>query len=118
MTLNPARPGSGVALCRLEDIANPGSKGFVFRQGEALFGGFVLREGNQVRGYVDHCPHAGWPLASGPDRYLTRDGRFILCAGHGALFHKADGLCISGPCFGEHLEPWPVEAVRGIVRTV
>ncbi len=116
MSENPAKPAFGTALCALEEIANPGGKGFVFREGDALFSGFVLREGAEVRGYVDSCPHAGWPLASGPDRYLTRDNRFILCSGHGALFLKGTGECISGPCFGEHLTRWPVTVVRGIVR--
>jgi nitrite reductase/ring-hydroxylating ferredoxin subunit len=113
---NPARPPFGEALCTLDDITDPGSKGFVFREGDALFAGFVVREGAKVLGYVDSCPHAGWPLAATPDRYLTRDGKFIFCSGHGALFEKADGLCISGPCYGERLQVWPVQVVRGIVR--
>jgi nitrite reductase/ring-hydroxylating ferredoxin subunit len=112
---NPARPAFGTALCRLEDIQDKGAKGFVFREGDKLFAGFILREGTRVTGFVESCPHAGWPMASGPDRYLTRDGRFILCAGHGALFQK-DGLCVSGPCYGESLTRWPVEVVRGVVR--
>lgn len=116
MTPNPARPAAGLALCALDDLADPGAKGFVFREGVALFAGFVQRDGKVVRGFVDSCPHAGWPLAAIQDRYLTKDGKFILCSAHGALFRKADGECISGPCYGEHLQPWPVEVVRGIVR--
>ena len=115
MTPNPARPAAGTALCALDDVPNPGAKGFVFRQEVALFAGFILREGKAVRGFVDSCPHAGWPLAALPDRYLTKDNKFILCSAHGALFLK-NGECISGPCYGEHLTPWPVEVVRGIVR--
>ena len=115
MTSNPARPPYGTALCALEDIADPGTKGFLFREGEAMFAGFVLRQGKSVRGFVDSCPHAGWPLAATKDRYLTRDNRYIFCAGHGALFTR-EGECISGPCYGERLTPWPVEVVRGIVR--
>jgi nitrite reductase/ring-hydroxylating ferredoxin subunit len=114
---NPARPPFGAALCRLEDIPEGGARGFVFREGDALFAGFILRKGKTVTGFVDHCPHAGWPLAGLADQYLTRDGDFILCSGHGALFQKTDGLCVSGPCYGEHLEAWPVEVVRGVVRT-
>jgi nitrite reductase/ring-hydroxylating ferredoxin subunit len=115
VTPNPARPPSGLALCSIDDLGNPGSKGFVFREGVALFAGFVLREGKTVTGFIDSCPHAGWPLAAITDRYLTKDAKFILCSAHGALFRK-DGMCISGPCYGETLTPWPVEVVRGIVR--
>lgn len=112
--MNPAQPPAGVLLCALEDIR--GAKGFTFRKGHDLFMGFVLREGDTVRGFVDSCPHTGQPLAFGPDRYLTRDGKLILCSGHGALFEK-DGRCIAGPCFGEKLEAWAVEVAEGLVRT-
>ena len=42
------------------------------------------------------APHAGWPLALGPDQYLTREGDLILCSGHGALFRLEDGMCVGG----------------------
>jgi nitrite reductase/ring-hydroxylating ferredoxin subunit len=115
--VNPARPPAGAVLCALDDIAHNGAKGFVFREGTNLFAGFVVREGEQVLGYVDSCPHAGSPLSALPDRYLTRDGKFILCQAHGALFLKADGECISGPCSGEHLDPWPVTVSEGRIVT-
>jgi hypothetical protein len=47
----------------LDEIPSPGSKGFRYREGEAMFAGFVVRKGDLVVGYVDSCPHAGWPLA-------------------------------------------------------
>jgi nitrite reductase/ring-hydroxylating ferredoxin subunit len=113
---NPARPPPGVRLCALADLADPGSKAFRFRQADRLFAGFLIREGETVRGFVDSCPHAGWPLSALDDRYLTRDQRHILCAGHGALF-TLDGGCVAGPCFGEHLRAWPVEVRGGEVWT-
>jgi nitrite reductase/ring-hydroxylating ferredoxin subunit len=98
------------------DLADPGTRGFRFREGSRLFAGFVVREGAAVRGFVDSCPHAGWPLAALDDRYLTRDARHILCAGHGALF-RLDGACVAGPCTGERLHPWAVEVRDGEVFT-
>ena len=105
---NPARPAPGTRLCALEDIADPGAKGFFFREGESIFMGFVVRKAGGVFGYLDRCPHAGFPLAPAPDRYLTREGDLILCGAHGALFRIGDGLCIAGPCGGARLWPWPV----------
>lgn len=115
---NPARPGPGLRLCAVEEIADPGAKSFRFRAESRLFAGFVVRSAGQVPGYVDSCPHAGWPLGAMNDRYLTRDGRHILCAGHGALFTVDAGLCVAGPCYGERLTPWPVEVREGAVFTL
>jgi nitrite reductase/ring-hydroxylating ferredoxin subunit len=113
---NPARPAAGVRLCGLDDLADPGTKGFRFRAERWLFAGFLVRTGGQVAGYVDSCPHAQWPLAALDDRYLTRDGRHLLCSGHGALF-ALDGLCVAGPCHGERLAAWPVTVRDGSVFT-
>jgi nitrite reductase/ring-hydroxylating ferredoxin subunit len=111
---NPARPPPGTELCALAEIADPGGKSFRFREGARLFAGFVVRSRDAVRGYVDSCPHAGWPLAQLDDRYLTRDARHILCAGHGALF-TLEGTCVAGPCTGERLTDWPVVVRDGVV---
>lgn len=110
---NPARPVAGTPLCALDEIPSPGSKGFRFREGEALFAGFVVRQGEILAGYVDSCPHAGWPLAGFAGRYLTRENDFILCAGHGALFKIEGGACVAGPCPGQALTPWPVTVRDG-----
>lgn len=114
---NPARPPAGVALCAVADLADPGSKGFRFRADSKMFAGFVVRMGEDIRGYVDSCPHAGWPLAAWDDRYLTREGDLILCGGHGALFRPLDGMCIAGPCADERLTPWPITVVNGQIVT-
>jgi nitrite reductase/ring-hydroxylating ferredoxin subunit len=106
--VNPARPAAGVRLCALAEIDDPGARGFVFRAGDALFMGFVVKVGREVMGYVDHCPHAGFPIANIAGRYLTREGDLILCAAHGALFRRGDGMCVSGPCAGKLLTRWPV----------
>ena len=107
----------GVALCAEADLADPGSRGFVLQIGEAFFHGFLVRRAGEVHGYVDRCPHAGFPLAIELDRYLTRDGDLIMCGWHGAVFRPEDGVCVGGPCAGARLTPWPVQVSGGVVRT-
>ena len=114
---NPARPVPGTVLCPLDEIASPGARGFRYRADDAVFAGFVVRRGETVVGYVDSCPHAGWPLAGPSGRHLTRENDLILCAGHGALFRIEDGLCLSGPCADDRLEAWAVEVANGAVVT-
>ena len=106
-----SRPPAGAVLCRLDDLPSPGAKGFEFTSGDMPFRGFVVRRGDELFGYLDVCPHSGWPLAVNDARRLTKDGQFLLCTGHGALFRIEDGRCVAGPCEARMLEPWPV-AVR------
>ena len=115
--MNPARPLPGVRLCALDEIREPGAKGFRFREGDYLFLGFVVRREGAVRGYIDRCPHAGTPLAMLEDRFLTREGGLILCSTHGALFRPTDGVCLAGPCVGLSLTPWPVVVEDGFLLT-
>jgi nitrite reductase/ring-hydroxylating ferredoxin subunit len=107
----------GVPLCTLASLPDPGARNFVLQIGEAFFHGFVVRRGGRVSGYVDRCPHAGFPLAQALDQYLTRDGELILCSWHGALFRPEDGHCVGGPCAGQALTPWPVAIEGEMVRT-
>ena len=95
-------------LCRLDEIPEPGSKGFDFRVGDDLRSIFVVRLGGTVRAYENSCPHTLGPLDWVPDQFLTREKDMILCATHGALFRIEDGHCLSGPCVGENLTPLPV----------
>jgi nitrite reductase/ring-hydroxylating ferredoxin subunit len=115
--VNPAQPAAGLRLCALSDIEDPGSKSFVFRDGDWLFMGFVVRVGAEAFGYVDRCPHAGFPLGNLVERHLTREGDLILCAVHGALFRRGDGVCLSGPCAGRTLTPWPIALRSGEIVT-
>jgi nitrite reductase/ring-hydroxylating ferredoxin subunit len=108
---------AGIALCRLDDIANPGARNIVIEIGGRRFFGFVVRHGGGVHGYVDRCPHQGMPLAQVLDEYLTPDGALIACSWHGALFRPGDGVCVGGPCVGARLTPWPVTVTDGMVVT-
>ena len=90
-------------LCRLDNLAEPGSKGFSLGQGLSLREIFVVRSGGEVRAYENACPHTGGPLDWVPDQFLSYDRTHILCATHGALFRVGDGHCIHGPCAGKSL---------------
>lgn len=107
----------GVTLGATADIPDAGARGFVLEMRAGRFHGFVVRRGDDVRGYVDRCPHAGVPLVAKLDDYLTPRGDLIACSWHGALFEIDDGLCVGGPCTGQRLQPWPVENRDGMLVT-
>lgn len=102
-------------ICRLEEIASPGSVGFSIQyQGQAVEG-FIVRTDDLIAAYQNHCPHTGANLNWMPDQFLTYDADFIQCSIHGALFRLNDGLCIRGPCLGRKLENIAISVESGQV---
>lgn len=106
----PAPAGEGRLLCRLDEIGDPGSRGFDRVPGAAPF--FVVRRRNEVFAYRNRCPHAGAPLDWRPGAFLSAGRDMVLCSMHGALFEIGSGVCVRGPCRGDALSAVPVE-VRG-----
>jgi nitrite reductase/ring-hydroxylating ferredoxin subunit len=106
----------GTVLCAFTDVPDGGTKGFVLGDGDWPLRGLLLRDGTDVRAFVNQCPHAGHRLNFHPDRFLTPDGARIVCLSHGAQFDKHSGECVLGPCRGESLRALPVEVVAGEVR--
>jgi nitrite reductase/ring-hydroxylating ferredoxin subunit len=102
------------ALCRLDDIPQGCAKGFPPAPG-GFIGLFAVRRGEDIRVYVNSCPHLGVPLEWMPDRFLSTDGERIICATHGAEFRITDGHCTAGPCRGQALERVLTEIRDGVV---
>ena len=102
-------------ICPLHELADPGSRGFTLGRGEWPLKGFVVRKGDVVRAYVNHCPHAGYPLNWNPDQFLAPESSVIRCVMHGALFEIETGDCILGPCAGQALQPLAIHVRDGYV---
>ncbi len=104
-------PPIGTHLCALDEVGQPGAKGFTFGEGRERFDMFVVRTEKECLAYVNACPHAFTPLETFTDKFLTRKKDQILCTTHGALFNLDDGFCTSGPCAGKSLVTIPIEIV-------
>ncbi len=103
-------------LCRLDDVPDGGSNGFVAATPSGVRKPFLaVRRGPRVSVYVNSCPHTGAPLDFRPGQFLNHDKTLILCSTHGALFRIEDGFCVSGPCAGKWLEAVPTEVRGGTV---
>jgi len=90
------------ALCALDDIPVDQSRGFQLDRFVSIF---AVRKSDRLYLYKNRCPHAGLELNWTADRFLDRDGMYILCSAHGAMFSIESGECIAGPCTGAYLEP-------------
>jgi nitrite reductase/ring-hydroxylating ferredoxin subunit len=103
------------ALCRVEEIAEGGARGFCFGSGPDFAAVLVVKRAGALYAYVNSCPHLGTPLDFLPERFLDRDGRHLLCATHGARFRIEDGYCLDGPCAGKSLKKAAIRVEAGIV---
>ena len=101
-------------LCAAADIAEGAARGFEDAAADPLR--IVLaRRGGRLFAYRNACPHLGTPLNLLPDRFLDRNGEYLLCRTHGAIFRVEDGLCLAGPCRGARLDPIAVAERDGLV---
>lgn len=103
------------ALCRLEDLEDPGSAAVILELADGPCPILLVRRGRTVFAYKNSCPHIGAPLDWMPGRFLDAGRQFILCASHGASFRVEDGFCLGGPCAGKSLDAVPVSLEDGVV---
>lgn len=109
-------PPPGTVICRMDEIEEPGSRGFTFGEGRDAFRMFLVRSEGRVTGWLNRCPHAGAPLNWHPDQFLSLDRKYIICTVHFAMFRPDDGSCVAGPCRDRGLWPVPVEVTGGDIR--
>lgn len=103
-------------ICRLADVPDGDARSFeIVRADGRRIPVIVVRRGERAFVYRNRCPHRGTPLDWLPDRFLDAERRHLICATHGALFRFEDGVCISGPCAGDALEPIDVRIEAGVV---
>ncbi|MCL6701616.1 Rieske 2Fe-2S domain-containing protein [Pseudomonas sp. T1.Ur] len=100
-----------LVLCRLDELVEGQSRGFD-PLGTGKDSVFALRHDGEVRVYRNRCPHLEVRLEYRKDRFLSVDGRQVICYAHGARFLPDTGLCVYGPCLGESLSAlqWHAEA--------
>ena len=111
-TVNTSSTPQRPALIALDSIADGG-----FAEVEATIDGdaeslILHRVGQDVRAWLNICPHAGRRLDWAPGQFLKSREGLLVCAAHGASFELAHGECVAGPCRGEALRAIAIE-VRG-----
>jgi len=100
-------------LCKLADIPDGEAHGFELDGDSDDI--LVVRQGEQVHGYVNVCPHTASPLDWEEHQFMSPDKSNIMCATHGAEFRIEDGFCVMGPCRGQSLDSISVSVRDGDV---
>lgn len=91
-----------------------------FAEAEATLEGdaeslILYRQGDQVRAWLNVCPHAGRRLDWAPGKFLKSKDGLLVCAAHGASFELGGGGCVAGPCRGSSLRAIALSIVDGDV---
>jgi nitrite reductase/ring-hydroxylating ferredoxin subunit len=100
-------PVPAPALCRLDEIPDGGATAVEAMLADGEESVILLRHGEQVQAYLNICPHTARRLDYAPGKFLLKNDT-LICAVHGATFNQTDGLCVAGPCRGEHLRMVPI----------
>ena len=61
---------------------------------------FAVRFEGQPQAYLNRCTHVAMELDWQPNRVFDTEGKWLLCATHGATYAPQTGQCVGGPCRG------------------
>ena len=61
---------------------------------------FAVRFEGQVQAYLNRCSHVAMEMDYQPNRFFDHEGRWLMCATHGATYAPDTGECMGGPCRG------------------
>ncbi|MEN9689523.1 MAG: hypothetical protein RI998_1520 [Pseudomonadota bacterium] len=76
---------------------------------------FAVRHEGQVQAYLNRCTHVAMEMDYQPDRFFDTEGRWLMCATHGATYAPDTGECVGGPCRGG-LVKIPLTETQGVVH--
>ncbi|HPR06210.1 MAG TPA: Rieske 2Fe-2S domain-containing protein [Denitromonas sp.] len=79
---------------------------------------FVVRFEGQPRAFVNQCAHVPVELDWQEGAFFDADGRYLICATHGATYDPVSGACVFGPCRGAALKKLAVVETDGGVWLV
>lgn len=68
----------------------------------------LARVDDQVKAYINNCPHANVPLNSMYKVEIDPRELTLKCSVHDAFFRIEDGLCVRGPCQNQALKAVPI----------
>lgn len=104
-------PPPGEVLGRVEAIPDPGGR-------VADWPGLPIilaRKGDEVRAYINVCPHAGRALNLPDGRVIAHAGCYLICPAHGAIFDILTGKGDGALAGGDALKPVRVRVEDGKV---
>lgn len=97
-----------VVIARVGEIAPGHTKKFMLLVDGRETECFAVNYEGYLSAYINRCRHVPMTMDWIENQFLTEDGRYILCATHGAAFEPDSGECVFGPPCGKFLVRVPL----------
>jgi nitrite reductase/ring-hydroxylating ferredoxin subunit len=97
-----------VVVARVGEIKPGKTKKFIMQVDGREVECFVVNYDGRLFAYVNRCRHVPMSMDWVENQFLTEDGRYILCATHGAAYEPESGECVFGPPCGKVLDRVPL----------
>lgn len=99
---------TGMVVAHVDELKPGQTKKFVLLVDGRETECFVVNYNGQLFAYVNRCRHVPMTMDWIDNQFLTADGRYILCATHGAVYEPETGKCLFGPPCGKMLARVPL----------
>jgi nitrite reductase/ring-hydroxylating ferredoxin subunit len=97
-----------IIVARVSELEPGHTKKFVVSVDGREVECFLVNYEGRLFAYVNRCRHVPMTMDWIDNQFLTEDGRYILCATHGAAYEPETGECIFGPPCGKILDRVPL----------
>ena len=94
-------------LTHVDEVTN--ARATIARVPGQGFSVILIKDGEgRIRAWVNNCPHQHVPLNEAYKVDVNPFTQTMKCSVHDAWFKVDDGECVEGPCYGDHLTPFPI----------
>ena len=104
----PSETPPSVIIAHLDEIEPGKTKKFMLSVEGRETECFLVNYDGHYFAYINRCAHVPMTMDWIDNQFLTEDGRYILCATHGAAFEPNTGECVFGPPCGRFLACVPL----------
>jgi nitrite reductase/ring-hydroxylating ferredoxin subunit len=110
---------SGARICASEALQDggPGVR-FMVETADGTKPAFAIRHMGLSTAFLNRCAHKLVELDWDNGQFFDTEGRYLVCAVHGALYDPASGECVAGPCRGGKLISVPIRESGGALWLV
>jgi nitrite reductase/ring-hydroxylating ferredoxin subunit len=105
-------------VARVDELGLGATKKFSLKSGGGAVEAFLVNYGGALYAYINRCRHISLTLDWVDNRFFTEDGRYLICANHGATYEPTTGECVWGPCLGASLRNVVLEIAEGKIFAV